>query len=111
MSTIIRPIRDRYVMISNVSKSNDSSRPATAIAEKEKIAPDIQRAARMVLDMDCSKRLTRIFYDISANRKANNPFLAVIVFDGHGGKGARTRVFVFLESFYSNNRRHLCRKV
>ena len=39
-------------MISNVSNSNEISRPETAIAENETIVPVIQNAAWMVLEKE-----------------------------------------------------------
>ena len=43
--TIRTPTMLRYIMISNVSSDDASSRPATAIAENEKMLPVIQKAA------------------------------------------------------------------
>jgi disulfide oxidoreductase YuzD len=43
-NTISRPIIDRYIIISNVSNSNEISRPDTAIAENEMTVPVIQIA-------------------------------------------------------------------
>ena len=50
--TIIKPIIDRYIIISNVSNSKEISRPETAIAENETIVPVIQNAAWMVLEKE-----------------------------------------------------------
>ena len=41
-------MRLRYIMISNVSSSKLTARPATAMAEKDRIAPTIHAAARSV---------------------------------------------------------------
>ena len=51
-NTIINPINERYIIISNVSSSNDISRPETAIAEKDTIVPVIQITACNVLEKD-----------------------------------------------------------
>ena len=48
MTTITMPIRLRNIMISNVSRSRLTARPATAIDVKDTIAPIIQSEARMV---------------------------------------------------------------
>ncbi|MBT3588140.1 MAG: hypothetical protein HN507_05770, partial [Flavobacteriaceae bacterium] len=50
--TIINPIIERYIIISNVSNSKEISRPDTAIAENETIVPVIQMAAWIVVEKE-----------------------------------------------------------
>ena len=55
------PINDLYIIISKVSKYPPSSLPETAIKLKENIAPIIQYAALIVLDIQspCKKKPNR----------------------------------------------------
>ncbi len=45
----ISPTKLRYIMISKVSSSKLTARPATAISEKDAMEPIIHRAARRAL--------------------------------------------------------------
>jgi len=47
---MISPIKERYIIISKVSSVPASSRPATAMAVKETIAPIMKTAALMGCD-------------------------------------------------------------
>ena len=54
--TIAAPISERYIISSKVSRSAETSRPATAISENETIAPVIHSAARAASPSGCEAR-------------------------------------------------------
>tara|TARA_B110000977_G_scaffold123986_1_gene158950 strand:+ start:55 stop:291 length:237 start_codon:yes stop_codon:yes gene_type:complete len=73
--TIIKPIIDRYIIISNVSNSKEISRPETAIAENETIVPVIQNAARVVVEKDLITNSSYFVYPISFSHFGNAFFI------------------------------------